>query len=65
MTEVWKRGPVAVVGTIPAVCLFGLATAPQAFGGTVTMNMPIPTANTSGFPEFPWFQNWAGMKTQK
>ena len=34
-----------------------LATA-QAFGGTVTMNMPIPTANTSGFPEFPWFQNY-------
>ncbi len=34
-----------------------LATA-QEFNGTVTMNMPIPTANTSGFSEFPWFQNY-------
>jgi hypothetical protein len=32
-----------------------LATA-QEFGGTVTMNMPIPTGNTSGFTELPWFQ---------
>jgi len=34
-----------------------LATA-QEFDGTVTMNMPIPTGNTSGFVEFPWFQNY-------